>query len=413
MDGVPSRGELQGLPLPDLLKVAQQLGVDITHVHDRSEVIDALISHRRAALGRYAEELQKFKIKLEAQHQEMELAKKQYQTTYDNVEQAVIDRFAQMHDQLLRKEIEVRGQMAYLRNNGDEVIADCSSEMEREIAILQEQLDRCTSRDVDILEIAPRTEPTTVTVPSLIGRCFEFNDIGNLDLSGLSVSLDMHTSSRSLQMIPPGAKQNNNNQQYQSYGGGGHQNDSWQGGGGGGGGGRYSQQQSSMYQNPSAGGNSGVDFLSFPPDQSLEQRQGEGGLSLRNVDTSTTVVGTKANEIFSDGFHVWKVRLDNIQGSLVGMIDASNMSHTVENGFFWSPIRRDVLGRIGRAASTVSQIPICKNGDILKFSFDAAEGTLRVAHNGADRGLLCTGLRDYQLSPCFVFSGGEGVTVLQ
>ena len=375
MDGVPSREELQGLPLPDLLNVAQQLGVDITHVHDRAEVIEALISHRRAALGRYAEELRKFKIKLEAQHQEMELAKKQYHATYDNVEQSVMDRFAQLHDQLLRKEIEVRGQMAYLRNNGDEVIADCSSEMEREISILQEQLDRCTSRDVDILKIAPRTEPTTVTLPTLIGRCFEFNDIGSLDLSGLSVSLDMHTSARSLQMIPPVSKQQQqqhqqqqqSNNPHQNYGNSqGYQGDSWQGGGGpGGGGGRFGQQQSSGYQN-SMGGNSGVDILSFPPDPSLEQRQGDGGLSLRNVDTSTAVVGTKANEVFDEGFHVWKIRLDSIQGSLVGLIDASNISHTVENGFFWSPIRRDVLGRIGRAASTVSQIPMCKNGDILK-----------------------------------------------
>eukprot|EP00755_Sulcionema_specki_P007912 Sspe_Gene.39503::Locus_19056_Transcript_1_1_Confidence_1.000_Length_1431::g.39503::m.39503 len=199
----PSREELERLPLPELLKRAAGLGIDVTLVHDRSDIVDALVQERRQLLSRYADELLKFKIKLEGQAQEVDLAQQQYQGTYDRVEQGITDRFAQLHDQLLRKEVEIRGHLAYLKNNGDEVLNDCRAAMDRELSLLDQTLQKCQSRNVDVLEITPSHTPIIVTVPHITGRCFEFSDIGALDLTNLHVSLDLQVSSKSIHMASP------------------------------------------------------------------------------------------------------------------------------------------------------------------------------------------------------------------
>ncbi|KAJ9454110.1 zinc finger protein [Diplonema papillatum] len=434
----PTREEVERLPLPELLHRAQQLGADISFAHDRNEIIEALAGQRRQILARYSEELQKFKLKLEGQSQEIELTKQHYQGTYDRVEQAVTDRFAQLHDQLLRKEVEVRGHLAYLKNSGDEVITDCSSAMDKELSILQDTLVRCQSKNLDVLDIQPASTAITVTVPALSGKCFDFADIPALDLGSLKVTLDLNASSRMMQMEPPNlrglyqkpelshpASQNYNVHPPRSYG-----YDAY------GAAGNSYPGQHSVHQHPSnsrlndnfspvpgygapslsqqASNDPGIDVLTFPPDPEIEMKQDNAGLTLRLVpNAASEVVGRKANEVFSEGLHVWKVRLDNIQESLLGMVDSRDLSSAgAGDGFFWSPLRRDVHGKRGRASPTLSSIPVAQQGDVLKMTYDAGAGTLRATQNGVDRGLLCTDLRG-MLSPCFIFARGEGLTLLQ
>eukprot|EP00659_Diplonema_papillatum_P016545 gene16545-25374_t len=353
----PTREEVERLPLPELLHRAQQLGADISFAHDRNEIIEALAGQRRQILARYSEELQKFKLKLEGQSQEIELTKQHYQGTYDRVEQAVTDRFAQLHDQLLRKEVEVRGHLAYLKNSGDEVITDCSSAMDKELSILQDTLVRCQSKNLDVLDIQPASTAITVTVPALSGKCFDFADIPALDLGSLKVTLDLNASygydaygaagnsypgQHSVHQHPSNSRLNDNFSPVPGYGAP-----------------SLSQQASN---------DPGIDVLTFPPDPEIEMKQDNAGLTLRLVpNAASEVVGRKANEVFSEGLHVWKVRLDNIQESLLGMVDSRDLSSAgAGDGFFWSPLRRDVHGKRGRASPTLSSIPVAQQGDVLK-----------------------------------------------
>eukprot|EP01061_Rhynchopus_euleeides_P026208 TRINITY_DN42901_c0_g1_i1.p1 TRINITY_DN42901_c0_g1~~TRINITY_DN42901_c0_g1_i1.p1 ORF type:complete len:467 (+),score=155.60 TRINITY_DN42901_c0_g1_i1:48-1403(+) len=451
MDGVPpSREELERLSLPDLLVVSHQLGVDVSYVKERSEVIDALANQRRQQLTRYSEELQKFKIRLEGQAQEMDLAKQHYQSTYDRVEQAVSDKFAQLHDLLLRKEVEIKGHLLYLKNKGDSVIEDCSEAMLRELDMLNDTIVRCQTRSLDVLDITPSSTSISVSVPTLTGRCFDFHDVANFDLAPLRITLDLTAGTKQMTMEPPYTPRRHQShntslnsshqppQGHQSHAQG-HQThqshappshhrqppaprhstvSSYAGGGGGGGGGGYQSQPPSYGATPQAHksgkSHSGVDLLTFATDpECFEFSKDAAGLSIRMLPSAPSdVTGTKAREVFSGGSHVWKVRCDNIQQSIIGLVDATDESDSADHGFFWWPTRRDSHGMMGRPSPQLGSIPVVKEGDVLKLTYDGDAGTLRVALNGIDRGLLCTDLYG-QLSPCFIFAKGEGLTLMQ
>ena len=281
----PSRDELERFSLPDLLVTAQQLGVDVSFVKERSEVIDALANQRRQQLTRYSEELQKFKIRLEGQAQEMGLARQHYQSTYDRVEQAVSDKFAQLHDLLLRKEVEVKGHLLYLKNKGDAVMEDCSEAMHRELDMLNDTIMRCQTRSLDVLDITPSASSISVSIPTLTGRCFDFHDIANFDLAPLRITLDLTAGTKQMTMDPPYTPRKNggnnnqsqisqppsqhNNRQQNSYGGYNSQHGGGGGGGAGGGGGYPSSHGRQGGGGGGGGGGksqSGVDFLSFATD---------------------------------------------------------------------------------------------------------------------------------------------------
>eukprot|EP01062_Namystynia_karyoxenos_P024192 TRINITY_DN19403_c0_g1_i1.p1 TRINITY_DN19403_c0_g1~~TRINITY_DN19403_c0_g1_i1.p1 ORF type:complete len:417 (+),score=130.97 TRINITY_DN19403_c0_g1_i1:92-1342(+) len=411
----PTREQLERMPLPELLRAASQLGADVSFVHDRRDVIDALAAQRQQLLSRYADELLKFKIRLEGHGQELTLGAQEYQATYDRVEQAVTDRFAALHDQLLRKEVEVRGQLAILKNSGDEVLQDCKAAMDRELALLNDTLAKCQSRDVDVLEITPATAPVTVAVPHLTGRCFVFQDCGALDLSQLRVALDLQATSRAVQMTPPvlgdsappvvpiGRGSQHPSPRHASYDPVG----------------RGAQYAPEATPPPAWGARRvgvGAARLTFPTDSEIETAdEPGGGLMLRMVPHAVSeVVGTRALETFTEGLHSWKVRLDRFEESLLGVVDSrdTNSHLGAGDGFFWSPVRGDVHGQRGRPTPELRRHPPAQAGDVLKLVFDADAGSLRVLHNGIDRGIVCTDLRGV-MSPCFIFARGECITLLQ
>ena len=199
----PSREELERLSLADLIATAQALGADVSYAKERTEIIDALASQRRQQLSRYAEELQKFKIRLEGQAQEMELSRQHYQTTYDRVEQAVSEKFIQLHDLLVRKEVEVKGHLLYLKNKGDSILEDSTEAMLRELDMLNDTITRCQTRSLDVLDITPSSSSITVSVPTLTGRCFDFHDLNQFDLSPLRITLDLQPGTKQMKMDPP------------------------------------------------------------------------------------------------------------------------------------------------------------------------------------------------------------------
>ena len=78
------------------------------------------------------------------------------------------------------------------------------------------------------------------------------------------------------------------------------------------------------------------------------------------------VTGTKAHEVFNGGVHMWKVRCDNIQQSIIGLVDANDETESASRGFFWWPTRRDSHGVMGRASPQLTSIPVVKEADVLK-----------------------------------------------
>eukprot|EP00756_Hemistasia_phaeocysticola_P028406 Hpha_TRINITY_DN16173_c1_g3::TRINITY_DN16173_c1_g3_i1::g.4319::m.4319 len=428
MDMNLTREQLERVPLPELLRVAAQQGAEVSFVHDRRDIIEALACQRQQVLSRYSDELLKFKIRLEGHAQELQVSTQEYQATYDRVEQAVTDRFAALHDQLLRKEVEVRGQLAILKNSGDEVLTDCRAAMDREVSLLNETLAKCQSRDVDVLEVTPVSTTVTVAVPQLQGRCFVFGDCGALDLNNLRVSLDLQATSRALQMAPPHPEPHAVHSTQPSpsrWGQGAVTNEPGYRPGDTVSGSPAPQTLGRQYEPtprsgvgyaPPAPGVQSTTRLTFPTDSEIESvEQPAGGLSLRMVaHAASEVVGTRALESFTNGVHSWKVRLDKFDESLLGVVDCkeSGTQLGAGDGFFWSPVRGDVHGQRGRPTPDLKRHPPTAPGDVLKLVFDANAGNLRVLHNGIDRGVVCTDLHGV-MSPCFIFARGEAITLLQ
>ena len=160
-------------------------------------------------------------------------------------------------------------------------------------------------------------------------------------------------------------------------------------------------------------------------------------------DAPEVLTGAKALEIWNGGTHVWMIRCDHVERSMVGVVDSTDQTENAASGFFWSPTKRLHRGAMGRASPQLAQIPVVQSGDVLKvckggffycifgyffadppprpppppslllqLTFDADAGTLRVGLNGIDRGLLATELFGI-FSPCFIFARGESLTLMQ
>eukprot|EP01065_Artemidia_motanka_P038040 TRINITY_DN46921_c0_g1_i1.p1 TRINITY_DN46921_c0_g1~~TRINITY_DN46921_c0_g1_i1.p1 ORF type:complete len:410 (+),score=112.98 TRINITY_DN46921_c0_g1_i1:47-1276(+) len=406
----PLRDQLERLPLPELLRVAASHGVDVSSAHDRRDVIAELAVLRQQQLRTFAASLREFGARLQGHKGELDKSQMEYQTTYDHVEQMITDRFAELHDQLLRKEVEVRGQLAILKNKGDDMLRECHESMNRELDSLQETVDKCKfqSRDqLDALDLSPVSEPVTVPVPQLTGRHFILADCGPLDLSQLRVALDLQKVTRSVQLNPQAAA----NPQFPRP---------------------VSQPMPAMHsqlgsdsalvteQAPFGGRIGGwtrpaAPRLSFPTDREIDTIEQPGvGMTLRMIpDAVTDGLGTRALETFTEGVHTWRVQLDNVTETLLGLVDCRGTGSHVEdgNGFFWSPVRGEAHGQRGRPTAEFKRIRKARPRDRVRMEYDADAGTLRVRINELECGVICTDLKG-EMSPCFIFARGESITLL-
>eukprot|EP00760_Papus_ankaliazontas_P029191 PhM_4_TR4158/c0_g1_i2/m.73933 len=391
--------------------------------HDNITVVDAAADVRQQ-LSRQVDEVLQVKARVDTTVSELNRVSQVYEETYDQAEQQLTDRFAMYQHQLLKKEAEARELLQQYRVNGDRTIAECRRETLQNMDRVNEAIARgrrlqASGSDTEVLEnrivlnVFQRLE-----VPTIAGTGFRFADPGDLNLTGIGVSLDVR------KLVP-------NAPQPVSSG------DASMTGGYSVGGGAMRQTPPAppqMTQYPAGGTRSASSaydpnaqqpasassvrrrkqpVLTFPQDKEIESRDIADGTMFRCAESSTVQVGVRAMEHFVDGVNTWKVRLDRMPDGALGVMCAGGTNEVpAGEGFFWRPGRQTYEGNLGTPSDLVVKHPPCQPGDILKLTFDADKRQLRVAHNGIERGVLLSNVPGF-VSPCFMFNPGETMTLLQ
>ncbi|PWU96626.1 putative zinc finger protein [Trypanosoma cruzi] len=163
--------------------------------------------------------------------------------------------------------------------------------------------------------------------------------------------------------------------------------------------------------------------LTFPVDDDVEATLKGDGVLLRCVTRGgggSTQIGVRSRELMETvgtlfpedgGCVTWRIRLELITESFVGVVEKTDAA-AIPEGFYWCPTKSGVVdGHIGRPTPIVQQLPVCRNGDVLRFTYDIRERTLRFGLNGSDRGVILTELHP-RVAACFIFYPGEALTVL-
>jgi len=382
--------------------------------HDNIPVTDAAADVRQQ-LMRQVEEVQHVKARLDGVVQELNRVTTFYEESYDHVEQSITDRFATYQQQLLKKEAEVRELLQSLRINGDQTISECRRETLRNMNSVNEAIARgkrlqSNASDAEVLEnrIVLNTFQR-MEMPIVAGTGFRFTDPGDLNLAGIGISLDIGVKTPNMTAVS-GAGPNNQPAAMMTMPHTGQSYNATRGG--------AASVVTSSVGGPIPAPNASVrrrkQQITFPEDAEVEVREVQDGTLFRCVETTMSrQVGIRANETFIDGVNTWKVRLDRVFEGGVGIMCVGGTQEVAPGeGFFWKPGRQAYEGRLGIPTDLVAKHPVTRAGDTLRITFDADKRQLRVAHNGIERGVLLTGVQGH-VTPCFVFSAGECVTLLQ
>ena len=407
------------------------------HMHEN--VVVAKAAHEaRQRMGRDVEALTNTKNRMENQAHDMNRVCAQYQETYDNVESLVSDRFAAFHQQLAQRELEVRNQLQTLRESGDSGLADARTKYLAKLnaineAVLQFRRLQHGGADYEVLENrALVSNHVKGDVPVVSGGVFKVNDLGDLHLTGLGISLDLNAAQPTSAATPQSSNINqtrsglqtapqsvprtqsvqNSYPQSTPYSG---QQDVARTPS------SYSNQQSMpMARQPSATPPANaVARLSFIPDRDVPMVEIRDGMQMQCAqNASVPQIGIRANETFDTlrqslgGAKVvsWRVKLDNVYDSKLGVVESASDE---PKGFYWRPMKAGQFdGEVGRPAPALRNLPACQRGDIVTFGYDTVTGVLSLSINQNDFGAILLDVPSH-FAPCFIFRPGESMTVVQ
>ncbi|KAG5498731.1 hypothetical protein JKF63_03019 [Porcisia hertigi] len=382
-----------------------QVGPHRDHAH---VTIVVAAAEARQQLSRDTQALAEVKHRLEQQAAEMNRVLTLYCDTYDAVENMLTERFEAFKQQLMQRELEARRTLTDLRNSGDTALTASRGQYLDRLNSVNETLLQCrliqnSGTDEEILKCQVRLGDFLSTdLPCVKGNGFKVMNPGEMTLASLEIGLDLHTIEHE-HLTTPNIK--------------------------------LSRTLGAAGSMPTTGGRDAVasiatNFpltplrLTFPLDEDVEATVLTEGVRLRCVARSGggTQIGVRSKEIFRGllnqfpedrGLVSWRVRLDSILDSFMGVVERISQGDEMPEGFYWKPASAGVIdGRIGRHTSAAHRLPACRNGDIVRFLYDGVQGTLRIIVNDADdRGVVVTDLHS-RIAACFIFFPGEALTVL-
>ncbi|RNF09731.1 putative zinc finger protein [Trypanosoma rangeli] len=382
--------------------------------HDNTSIARAAADVRQQ-LSRDMSLITEKKMCLESQASELNRVTAQYFTSYDSVENILTERFEHFKQRLMQREVELRKLLAALRESGDASLIASRKLFLMKLNALNEAMLRFqhiqhSGSDHEVLESRSILYSFLKTeTPSVLGSGFKVSNLGDMVISGLDLQLDLQTvhaaepqkSAPVEQMMANGPPS---------------------------GGLTTRQPGESMNGNRRFLAASGLSAetplrLTFPVDDDVEATVKSDGILLRCVTRGgggVTQIGVRSKELMENvvrlfpedgGCVTWRVRLESIAESFLGVVEKTDAT-TIPEGFYWCPTRSGVVdGRIGHFSPLVHQLPLCRNGDVLRFTYEVREGTLRLGLNGSDRGVILTGLHP-RIAACFIFYPGEALTVL-
>lgn len=404
--------------------------------HDHLPVGKAA-TEARVQMGRDLEQLGQIKARIESMAMELNRVNLQYGETYDHVESLVTDRFATFRQQLMQKELETRKFLASLRETGDNTLMFSRNQYLAKLNSINEagmQFRKLQNGGADSEVLQNRAAMSNflkLDVPHVSGTGFRLTDLGDMTISGLNLTLDFQVIQNGTELL----YQQHPTQQsmvaaasgFQQPGYGGHAGSvpssrgasempqSRAAGFGG------QMPQSLLQPTPSRGNISAPLRFTFPLDQDVETVEKADGILMRCIARGAAVqVGVRCNESFEQlrraypedgGVVTWKLRMEMVMESFVGIVEKSEAGHVPE-GFYWKPTRAGTVdGRAGKPTTAVRSLPACKNGDVLKFTYEVNTRMLKIGINGVDRGVVVTELHPH-ICACIIFSPGESFTLL-
>jgi hypothetical protein len=385
-------------------------------MHDNIVVAKAAMDVRNQ-MGRDLENLGHVKTRLEQQANELNRVNSQYLETYDHVESLIADRFAAFRQQLAQKELDVRKLLAGLREMGDNSLCEARSSFLEKIdqinmaGITYRRLQHGGADYEVLLNRSTVNAFLSLDLQPVTGTGFRLSDLGNVIVSGMEISLDLNargpedSSHRSIlqprSMVADPAR------------------------------GVAADRSLSRISGAGAGAAGGAHHgapggfrWTFAPDNDVEFRESADGLSCRCLETAESgQIGIRTNESFdnvrsiggateNNNVVTWRVRLDRVSDTFIGIVDSTVMPGQAPEGFYWRPMKQGQFdGRVGRANHVLKTLNVCRPGDVLKFSYEFSSRSLKLAINNIDRGVIVVDV-PATVAPCFIFRPGEAVTLL-
>ncbi|KEG15618.1 zinc finger protein [Trypanosoma grayi] len=352
------------------------------------------------------------KARLESQASELNRVTTQYFNSYDDIENIITERFNYFKQQLMQREVEVRRKLATLRESGDASLTSSRKLYLVKLNSLNEAMLRFQrvqhgGTDYDVLESRSVMYSHLKTeVPAVMGSGFKLSDLGDMVITGLELALDMQTLHSAeppkngaappmlLNELPPTGLST-----------------------------RQPSEAKNGNRRPSVSQPEAPLRLTFPVDDDVEAIVKEDGVLLRCVargGNGKTQIGVRSKEVMETvvrffpedgGFVTWRIRLEDISESFVGVVEKTDLP-AIPEGFYWRPTRSGTVdGQIGRPTQLIQRLPVCRNGDVISFTYDVQKELLRVSVNGGDRIVVVTNLHP-RIAACFIFYPGEALTVL-
>lgn len=381
-----------------------QVGPHRDHLHMTVAVAAA---EARQQLSRDMESLLEVKHRLEQQAAEMNRVSVLYSDTYDAVENIVTERFEAFKQQLMQRELEVRRTLTNLRDSGDAALMTSRRQYLDKLNSVNETLLQFRTihnggRDDEVLKRHSQFGKCLNTdLPAVTGSGFKVVSLGEMTLTSLDIGLDLQTIEHNQPIFP----RLNRSGRHSTA------NDMSMNGGGS--------------VSPFAGNTLSTPLrLTFPVDDDVEATVLAEGVRLRCVASGgrDTQIGVRSKEMFQTllgqfpedrSVVSWQVRLDSISDTFIGVVEKTSQASEVPEGFYWKAACADVIdGRIGRYTAAVRRLPVCRNGDRIRFLYDGVQGTLRIVVNDSDdRGVVVSDLHP-RIAACFIFYPGEFLTIL-
>lgn len=386
------------------------------HRNHENMSIARAASEVRQQMSRDVEAIAQTKSLLENQAGELNRVVTQYVNSYDSVENLITERFDHFKQQLMQREVEVRKLLAALRESGDVSLTSTRKLFLSKFNALNEAMLRFEriqhgGSDCDVLE--GRTSMRSYLnseVPVVTGTGFRLSDLGDMVITGLDLHLDLQAT--------PGATTHATNSLQRSRPGGLSL------------GGAITARQTGENINGKWRPNEGLSVypetpmrLTFHVDDEVEATVRSDGVFLRCIPREgdgLTQIGVRSKELMEQvlrmfpedgGFVTWRIRLESVVESFVGVVERTG-SDVIPNGFYWRPTSSGIVdGQIGHRSPLTSRLPVCSNGDVLRFTYDVENRSLHLAVNGKNFGVLITELHPH-IAACFIFYPREALTVL-
>nr|CCC48522.1 putative conserved zinc-finger protein, fragment [Trypanosoma vivax Y486] len=338
---------------------------------------------------------------LEEQVSQLNSVTAMYFDTYEEVENVVSDRFNYFKLMLLQHEAEVRKKLMKLREEGDASLMRTRKQLLCKVNALNEAVLRFQRMqqgcgDYEVLESRSMVfSHLRKDVPLVMGTGFKFVGEDEICIPEMNVFLELdvapslsstgNLNDKSLATPSRGVTPSDSSCTLKER-----------------------RRASCSTERASADGENRMTLrqpplrLKFPPCANVEATNTSDGLLLHGFRCTRgdfKQIGLRCNDTMEQivrafpedgGLVKWRVRLeDGFANSFVGIAEKTK-SPIVPDGFYWRPAARGVLDG---------------------FVCNVVEGTLSVAVNGREYGVLLTDVHP-RVMACFIFSPGESVTLL-